>query len=315
MGRRPRRPARRAGSSTPSSPTTPTDGAGTEQRSAARRRRRRRRHRAAPARPRRPRHERRRLCSSRTCTSASATCTPSPASTSPSRPGSTLGVLGHNGAGKTTLIRVLTTLIRPDRRPGARRRLRRRRRRRPGPSPDRRDRPVRRPRRVPHRPREPRARRPACSALRPRRSWPGRRPDRLRLDLGDIADRRVGTLSGGSRRRIDLAVSLVGAPSVLFLDEPTTGLDPVARSRCGTSSASSPTPVRPSCSPPNTSKRPTGSPTTSSCSTTVRVAARGTPAELKRLVGGKVVTATVADRPPRPDLATSRRDEAGHRPA
>ena len=45
-------------------------------------------------------------------------------------PGTTLGVLGHNGAGKTTLIRVLTTLLRPDRRTGARRRLRRRRRRR-----------------------------------------------------------------------------------------------------------------------------------------------------------------------------------------
>ena len=49
------------------------------------------------------------------------------------------------------------------------------------------------------------------------------------LDLTDAADRRVSTYSGGLRRRLDLAMSLVTPPAVLFLDEPTTGLDPHSR--------------------------------------------------------------------------------------
>jgi len=50
-----------------------------------------------------------------------------------------------------------------------------------------------------------------------------------RLGLTDAADRRVSTYSGGMRRRLDIAMSLVGKPQIIFLDEPTTGLDPEGR--------------------------------------------------------------------------------------
>ncbi len=50
-----------------------------------------------------------------------------------------------------------------------------------------------------------------------------------RFQLTDAAGRKVSTYSGGMRRRLDIAMSLIGSPPVIFLDEPTTGLDPAAR--------------------------------------------------------------------------------------
>ena len=60
---------------------------------------------------------------------------------------------------------------------------------------------------------------------------PGEIADDLleRFSLTDAASRKVATYSGGMRRRLDIAMSLIGSPPVIFLDEPTTGLDPQAR--------------------------------------------------------------------------------------
>jgi ABC-2 type transport system ATP-binding protein len=60
---------------------------------------------------------------------------------------------------------------------------------------------------------------------------PGRVADELlaRFSLTDAGGRRAATYSGGMRRRLDIAMSLIGNPPVIFLDEPTTGLDPQAR--------------------------------------------------------------------------------------
>ena len=62
----------------------------------------------------------------------------------------------------------------------------------------------------------------------------GARRDRIRdllvlVDIGEAIDHRIGTYSGGMKRRLDLAAALVHEPEVLFLDEPTTGLDPSSR--------------------------------------------------------------------------------------
>ena len=51
------------------------------------------------------------------------------------------------------------------------------------------------------------------------------------VDIGNAMKRRIGTYSGGMKRRLDLAAALIHRPEVLFLDEPTSGLDPISRSR------------------------------------------------------------------------------------
>jgi len=139
-----------------------------------------------------------------------------------------LGVLGPNGAGKTTTVRILTTLLKPD---GGRALI------------DGVD--------VVAEPGRARALIGLTGQyaavderltglenlelvgrlfhLRPAEAR--RRGGELleRFDLVDAADRVVKGYSGGMRRRLDIAMSLIGRPSVLFLDEPTTGLDPMSR--------------------------------------------------------------------------------------
>lgn len=142
--------------------------------------------------------------------------------------GSVLGLLGQNGAGKTTLVRILATLLTPD---------------------------------------SGRAWVEGCDVMadahgvRTRIGLTGqfaavddiltgrenlvmvgrlyhlsptearRRADDLlrQFNLMDAADRQLQTYSGGMRRRLDIALSLINRPAVLFLDEPTTGLDPASR--------------------------------------------------------------------------------------
>ena len=142
--------------------------------------------------------------------------------------GGILGLLGPNGAGKTTAVRVLTTLLRPD--SGQARVL--------GLDV------VRQAAEVRHHIGltgqyaalddylTGRANLIMIGQLgRLGRSQARRRADELlgRFDLTQAAGRAVKTYSGGMRRRLDLAASLIGDPEVLFLDEPTTGLDPNCR--------------------------------------------------------------------------------------
>jgi ABC-2 type transport system ATP-binding protein len=141
-------------------------------------------------------------------------------------PGSIFALLGSNGAGKTTMVRILSTLLRPDAGTATVQGFD-----------------------------------VTTDAVRVRESIsltgqfaavdeilsgrenlvlvarlrhlddPGRVADDLlaRFDLADAASRKVATYSGGMRRRLDIAMSLIGQPRVIFLDEPTTGLDPEAR--------------------------------------------------------------------------------------
>jgi len=142
--------------------------------------------------------------------------------------GGILGLLGPNGAGKTTAVRVLTTLLRPD--SGQARVL--------GLDV------VRQAAEVRHHIGltgqyaalddylTGRANLIMIGQLgRLGRSQARRRADELlgRFDLTQAAGRAVKTYSGGMRRRLDLAASLIGDPEVLFLDESTTGLDPNSR--------------------------------------------------------------------------------------
>jgi ABC-2 type transport system ATP-binding protein len=142
--------------------------------------------------------------------------------------GEVLAILGPNGAGKTTFVRTVATLLRPDR--GELRvhgvdvvRDPARVRREIGlagqsaavePTMTGRENLELTARLFGHHGRA--ARRAAAAVIE-------------QLSLAEVANRRCSTYSGGQRRRLDLGASLVGAPRLLLLDEPTTGLDPVSR--------------------------------------------------------------------------------------
>ncbi len=86
-----------------------------------------------------------------------------------------------------------------------------------------------------------------------------------RFDLTEAARKPASTYSGGMKRRLDLAMTLVGNPGSSSSTNPPPDSTPAAATPCGASSANSSPPVRPSSSPPNTSTKPTNSPTTSPC--------------------------------------------------
>ena len=82
------------------------------------------------------------------------------------------------------------------------------------------------------------------------------------LQLEGLWRRMCKNMSGGQKRRLDIVMGLIHDPSLVFLDEPTTGLDPQARANLWVTSPTCAASAAPRCSsPPTTSTRPTRSPT------------------------------------------------------
>ena len=138
--------------------------------------------------------------------------------------GSIFALLGSNGAGKTTIVASSSTLLKPDGGTATVNGFDVAAEAGRGAGVDQPDRAVRRGRRDPHRAREPGAGRQAAAPEEPAARSPTTCSHGSRLT--DAGGRRAATYSGGMRRRLDIAMSLIGNPPIIFLDEPTTGLDP-----------------------------------------------------------------------------------------
>ena len=208
--------------------------------------------------------------------------------------GRVLGLLGHNGAGKTTAIRILTTLTRPTEGSA-----------RVAGHDVVRD--------------APRVRENIGVAAQaatvdglltaranlemvgrlyhlPRAAAKARASELLeRVDLAAEADKLVKEFSGGMRRRLDLAASLVASPRVLFLDEPTTGLDPRSRNELWTLLRER---VREGTTVILTTQYLDEADQLADDIVVLdhgTVAARGTPAELKQQIGGDRITVAISE--------------------